>query len=130
MYAEFHARRFPFTARAEIIQNFRAVVTAQVTEISSHGCYLEFVELEKGSQVTFSLDGFMHEVAFRPQRVDVRVARVPDPREARTAIAFAGALEIVGVPDSASSRSSALRWCGRCRVGASPTRVCRFPPCT
>jgi hypothetical protein len=48
---ELHVR-FPFTARAEIIrENISAVVIAQVTEISSHGCYLEFVQLEKGSRV-------------------------------------------------------------------------------
>lgn len=52
MDAEIHARRFPFTARAEIIrENASAIVIAQVTEISSHGCYLEFVELDKGSHV-------------------------------------------------------------------------------
>jgi hypothetical protein len=53
MYAEVRsARRFPFTARAEISrENIRAVVIAQVTEISSHGCYMEFVELETGSRV-------------------------------------------------------------------------------
>jgi hypothetical protein len=48
---ELHVR-FRFTARAEIIrENISAVVIAQVTEISSHGCYLEFVQLEKGSRV-------------------------------------------------------------------------------
>jgi hypothetical protein len=63
MYAEVSsAPRFPFTARAEIArENISAVVIAQVTEISSHGCYLEFVEIEKGSRVLvriFARDDF------------------------------------------------------------------------
>jgi hypothetical protein len=50
--AEVRSARFPFAARAEISrENIRAVVVAQVTEISSHGCYLEFVELQKRSRV-------------------------------------------------------------------------------
>ncbi len=57
MYAEVRStRRFPFTARAEIIRkNASAVVITQVTEISSDGCYLEFVELEKGSHVLIKI---------------------------------------------------------------------------
>ena len=44
--------RSSFTARAEVIrENISAVVTARVTEISLHGCYLEFVQLQKGSHV-------------------------------------------------------------------------------
>jgi len=44
--------RSPFTARAEVIrENISAVATARVTEISLHGCYLEFVQVQKGSHV-------------------------------------------------------------------------------
>ena len=44
--------RISFTARAEIIrENISAVLTARVTEISLHGCYLEFVQIQKGSHI-------------------------------------------------------------------------------
>lgn len=45
-----------FTARAEIIpDNIGAVVTARVTEISLHGCYLDFIQLRQGSHVLLKI---------------------------------------------------------------------------
>jgi hypothetical protein len=43
--------RWPFDARAEIFPQDSGRILTRVTEISLHGCYLEFTPLQKGSHV-------------------------------------------------------------------------------
>src|ERR1700730_14547091 len=43
--------RWPFDARAEIFPQDSGRILTRVTEISLHGCYVEFTPLQKGSHV-------------------------------------------------------------------------------
>jgi hypothetical protein len=43
--------RWPFDARAQIFPQDSGRILTRVTEISLHGCYLEFTPLQKGSHV-------------------------------------------------------------------------------
>ena len=48
-------QRYPFIARAEIIPEGSSRILTRVTELSLHGCYLDFVQLSKGAHVSVKL---------------------------------------------------------------------------